>query len=104
MSDVRNRCVLVSEEGLRVAVVLLVLSCVLIVILVLRTCARGALVGWFYFATVDYREAWAFGPFESLGACLDHRTATVPITVETTVCVLMNVSEEEPEWSLDSQG
>lgn len=98
MLDVRNRCVLVSDEGLRVAVVLLVLSCVLIVTLVLQTCARGALVGWFYFATVDYREAWTFGPFDSLGACLDHRAATVPITVETTVCVLMNVSEEEQEW------
>ena len=93
MSDVRNRSPLVSDEGLRVAVVLLVLSCVLIVTLVLRTCARGALVGWFYFATVDYREAWTFGPFDSLGACLDHRAATVPLTVETTVCVLMNVEE-----------
>lgn len=95
MSDVRNRCVLVSEEGLRVAVLLLILSCVLIVTLVLLSSAHGALVGWFYFATVDYREAWTFGPFDSLGACLDHRAATVPITVETTVCVLMNVEEDE---------
>jgi hypothetical protein len=92
---VRNtRSVLLSDEGVRVAVVLLVLSCVLIVTLVLLTSAAGeALVGWFYFATVDYREAWTFGPFDSLGACLDHRAATVPLTVETTVCVLMNVEE-----------
>ena len=51
----RNKGVLVSDEGLRVAVVLLVLACVLTVTFVLLMEARGELVGWFYFATVDYQ-------------------------------------------------
>ena len=92
---VRNtRSVLLSDEGVRVAVVLLVLSCVLIVTLVLLTSAAGeALVGWFYFTTVDFEDVWAFGPFASLLECDEHRVATVPREVETTSCVLMNVEE-----------
>ena len=58
----RNKGALVSDEGLRVAVVLLVLACVLTVTFVLLMEARGELVGWFYFATVDYRTVWGFGP------------------------------------------
>ena len=93
----RNKGVLVSDEGLRVAVVLLVLACVLIVTFVLLMEARGELVGWFYFATVDYQTVWGFGPFSSFDECWFHRECTVPINVEATACGLMDVGEEG-EW------
>ena len=92
---VRNtRSVLLSDEGVRVAVVLLVLSCVLIVTLVLLSSVHGALVGWFYFTTVDYRTVWSFGPFESFDECWFHREYTVPVNIEATACGLMDVGEE----------
>ena len=90
----RNKGVLVSDEGLRVAVVLLVLVCALIVTFVLLMEARGELVGWFYFATVDYQTVWGFGPFGSFDECWFHREYTVPINVEATACSLMDVGEE----------
>ena len=90
----RNKGVLVSDEGLRVAVVLLVLACVLTVTFVLLMEARGELVGWFYFATVDYQTVWGFGPFGSFDECWFHREYTVPINVEATACSLMDVGEE----------
>ncbi len=89
----RNKGVLVSDEGLRVAVVLLVLACVLTVTFVLLMEARGELVGWFYFATVDYQTVWGFGPFGSFDECWFHREYTVPINVEATACSLMDVGE-----------
>ena len=93
----RNKGVLVSDEGLRVAVVLLVLACVLIVTFVLLMEARGELVGWFYFATVDYQTVWGFEPFSSFDECWFHREYTVPINVEATAWGLMDVGEEG-EW------
>ena len=90
----RNKGVLVSDEGLRVAVVLLVLACVLIVTFVLLMEARGELVGFYYFATVDFQTVWGFGPFESFDECWWHREYTVPINVEATACGLMDVGEE----------
>ena len=89
----RNKGVLVSDEGLRVAFVLIVLSCALIVTFVLLMEARGELVGWFYFATVDYQTVWGFGPFGSFDECWFHREYTVPINVEATACSLMDVGE-----------
>ena len=93
----RDKGVLVSDEGVRVAVVLLVLACVLIVTLVLLTEARGELVGWFYFTTVDFQTVWSFGPFANFEECWFHREYTVPINVEATSCGLMDVGEEG-EW------
>lgn len=77
----------------RVAFVLIVLSCVMIVTFVLLMEARGELVGWFYFATVDYQTVWGFGPFGSFDECWFHREYTVPINVEATACSLMDVGE-----------
>ena len=77
----------------RVAFVLIVLSCVLIVTFVLLMEARGELVGWFYFATVDYQTVWGFGPFGSFDECWFHREYTVPVNVEATACSLMDVGE-----------
>lgn len=90
----RNKGVLVSDEGVRVAFVLIVLSCVLIVTLTVLSAARGELVGWFYFATVDYQTVWGFGPFGSFDECWFHREYTVPINVEATACSLMDVGED----------
>ena len=78
----------------RVAFVLIVLSCVMIVTFVLLMEARGELVGWFYFATVDYQTVWGFGPFGSFDECWFHREYTVPINVEATACGLMDVGED----------
>lgn len=78
----------------RVAFVLIVLSCVMIVTFVLLMEARGELVGWFYFATVDYQTVWGFGPFGSFDECWFHREYTVPINVEATACSLMDVGED----------
>jgi hypothetical protein len=52
------------------------------------------LVAWFYFATVDHLVVWGFGPFSTREECLLHREMTVPVTVEATVCSLMNVVED----------
>ena len=78
----------------RVTFVLIVLSCVMIVTFVLLMEARGELVGWFYFATVDYQTVWGFGPFGSFDECWFHREYTVPINVEATACGLMDVGED----------
>jgi len=90
---VRNKGVLLNDVWVRVAFVLIVLSCVLIVTFVLLMEARGELVGWFYFATVDYQTVWGFGPFGSFDECWFHREYTVPINVEATACSLMDVGE-----------
>lgn len=89
----RNKGVLLNDVWVRVAFVLIVLSCVLIVTFVLLMEARGELVGWFYFATVDYQTVWGFGPFGSFDECWFHREYTVPINVEATACSLMDVGE-----------
>ena len=89
----RDRGVLLNDMWVRVAFVLIVLSCVLIVTFVLLMEARGELVGWFYFATVDYQTVWGFGPFGSFDECWFHREYTVPINVEATACSLMDVGE-----------
>jgi len=94
VSDVRDRGVLLNDMWVRVAFVLIVLSCVMIVTFVLLMEARGELVGWFYFATVDYQTVWGFGPFGSFDECWLHREYTVPINVEATACGLMDVGEE----------
>jgi len=94
---VRNKGVLLNDVWVRVVFVLIVLSCVLTVTFVLLMEARGELVGWFYFATVDYQTVWGFGPFGSFDECWFHREYTVPINVEATACSLMDVGEEE-EW------
>ena len=93
----RNKGVLLNDVWVRVVFVLIVLSCVLTVTFVLLMEARGELVGWFYFATVDFKTVWSFGPFESFEECWFHREYTVPINVETTSCSLMDVGEEG-EW------
>ncbi len=90
----RNKGVLLNDVWVRVAFVLIVLSCVLIVTFVLLMEARGELVGWFYFATVDYQTVWGFGPFGSFDECWFHREYTVPINVEATACGLMDVGED----------
>ena len=82
-----------NDVWVRVAFVLIVLSCVMIVTFVLLMEARGELVGWFYFATVDYQTVWGFGPFGSFDECWFHREYTVPINVEATACSLMDVGE-----------
>ena len=82
-----------NDVWVRVAFVLIVLSCVMIVTFVLLMEARGELVGWFYFATVDYQTVWGFGPFGSFDECWFHREYTVPINVEATACGLMDVGE-----------
>ena len=89
----RNKGVLLNDVWVRVAFVLIVLSCVMIVTFVLLMEARGELVGWFYFATVDYQTVWGFGPFGSFDECWFHREYTVPINVEATACGLMDVGE-----------
>ncbi len=89
----RNKGVLLNDVWVRVAFVLIVLSCVLTVTFVLLMEARGELVGWFYFATVDYQTVWGFGPFGSFDECWFHREYTVPINVEATACSLMDVGE-----------
>lgn len=89
----RNKGVLLNDMWVRVAFVLIVLSCVMIVTFVLLMEARGELVGWFYFATVDYQTVWGFGPFGSFDECWFHREYTVPINVEATACGLMDVGE-----------
>ena len=89
----RERGVLLNDAWVRVTFVLIVLSCVLIVTFVLLMEARGELVGWFYFATVDYQTVWGFGPFGSFDECWFHREYTVPINVEATACSLMDVGE-----------
>ncbi len=89
----RDRGVLLNDMWVRVAFVLIVLSCVMIVTFVLLMEARGELVGWFYFATVDYQTVWGFGPFGSFDECWFHREYTVPINVEATACSLMDVGE-----------
>lgn len=89
----RNKGVLLNDVWVRVAFVLIVLSCVMIVTFVLLMEARGELVGWFYFATVDYQTVWGFGPFGSFDECWFHREYTVPINVEATACSLMDVGE-----------
>ena len=89
----RDRGVLLNDMWVRVAFVLIVLSCVLTVTFVLLMEARGELVGWFYFATVDYQTVWGFGPFGSFDECWFHREYTVPINVEATACGLMDVGE-----------
>ena len=89
----RDRGVLLNDMWVRVAFVLIVLSCVMIVTFVLLMEARGELVGWFYFATVDYQTVWGFGPFGSFDECWFHREYTVPINVEATACGLMDVGE-----------
>ena len=90
----RNKGVLLNDVWVRVVFVLIVLSCVLTVTFVLLMEARGELVGWFYFATVDYQTVWGFGPFGSFDECWFHREYTVPINVEATACSLMDVGEE----------
>ena len=90
----RNKGVLLNDVWVRVAFVLIVLSCVMIVTFVLLMEARGELVGWFYFATVDYQTVWGFGPFGSFDECWFHREYTVPINVEATACGLMDVGED----------
>ena len=90
----RDRGVLLNDMWVRVAFVLIVLSCVMIVTFVLLMEARGELVGWFYFATVDYQTVWGFGPFGSFDECWFHREYTVPINVEATACGLMDVGED----------
>ena len=90
----RNKGVLLNDVWVRVAFVLIVLPCVLIVTFVLLMEARGELVGWFYFATVDYQTVWGFGPFGSFDECWFHREYTVPINVEATACGLMDVGED----------
>ena len=90
----RDRGVLLNDMWVRVAFVLIVLSCVMIVTFVLLMEARGELVGWFYFATVDYQTVWGFGPFGSFDECWFHREYTVPINVEATACSLMDVGED----------
>lgn len=90
----RDRGVLLNDVWVRVVFVLIVLSCVLIVTFVLLMEARGELVGWFYFATVDYQTVWGFGPFGSFDECWFHREYTVPINVEATACGLMDVGED----------
>ena len=85
---------LLNDVWVRVVFVLIVLSCVLTVTFVLLMEARGELVGWFYFATVDYQTVWGFGPFGSFDECWFHREYTVPINVEATACSLMDVGEE----------
>ena len=89
----RNKGVLLNDVWVRVVFVLIVLSCVMIVTFVLLMEARGELVGWFYFATVDYQTVWGFGPFGSFDECWFHREYTVPINVEATACGLMDVGE-----------
>ena len=89
----RDRGVLLNDMWVRVAFVLIVLSCVMIVTFVLLMEARGELVGWFYFATVDYQTVWGFGPFGSFDECWFHREYTVPVNVEATACSLMDVGE-----------
>ena len=89
----RNKGVLLNDVWVRVVFVLIVLSCVLTVTFVLLMEARGELVGWFYFATVDYQTVWGFGPFGSFDECWLHREYTVPINVEATACGLMDVGE-----------
>ncbi len=89
----RNKGVLLNDVWVRVVFVLIVLSCVMIVTFVLLMEARGELVGWFYFATVDYQTVWGFGPFGSFDECWFHREYTVPINVEATACSLMDVGE-----------
>lgn len=89
----RNKGVLLNDVWVRVVFVLIVLSCVLTVTFVLLMEARGELVGWFYFATVDYQTVWGFGPFGSFDECWFHREYTVPINVEATACGLMDVGE-----------
>ena len=89
----RNKGALLNDVWVRVAFVLIVLSCVLIVTFVLLMEARGELVGWFYFATVDYQTVWGFGPFGSFDECWFHREYTVPVNVEATACSLMDVGE-----------
>jgi hypothetical protein len=91
---VRDRGVLLNDVWVRVVFVLIVLSCVLTVTFVLLMEARGELVGWFYFATVDYQTVWGFGPFGSFDECWFHREYTVPINVEATACGLMDVGED----------
>ena len=90
----RNKGVLLNDVWVRVVFVLIVLSCVLTVTFVLLMEARGELVGWFYFATVDYQTVWGFGPFGSFDECWFHREYTVPVNVEATACSLMDVGEE----------
>ena len=90
----RNKGVLLNDVWVRVVFVLIVLSCVLTVTFVLLMEARGELVGWFYFATVDYQTVWGFGPFGYFDECWFHREYTVPINVEATACSLMDVGEE----------
>lgn len=90
----RDRGVLLNDMWVRVAFVLIVLSCVMIATFVLLMEARGELVGWFYFATVDYQTVWGFGPFGSFDECWFHREYTVPINVEATACGLMDVGED----------
>ena len=90
----RNKGVLLNDVWVRVAFVLIVLSCVMIVTFVLLMEARGELVGWYYFATVDYQTVWGFGPFGSFDECWFHREYTVPINVEATACGLMDVGED----------
>ena len=90
----RDRGVLLNDMWVRVTFVLIVLSCVLTVTFVLLMEARGELVGWFYFATVDYQTVWGFGPFGSFDECWFHREYTVPINVEATACGLMDVGED----------
>ena len=82
----RNKGVLLNDVWVRVVFVLIVLSCVMIVTFVLLMEARGELVGWFYFATVDYQTVWGFGPCGSFDECWFHREYTVPINVEATAC------------------
>ena len=57
--------------------------------------ASSILVAWFYFATVDHVQVWAFGPFATQDDCLIARENTVPNHVEATMCTLMIVEEEE---------
>lgn len=90
----RDRGVLLNDMLVRVAFVLIVLSCVMIVTFVLLMEARGEVVGWFYFATVDYQTVWGFGPFGSFDECWFHREYTVPVNVEATACGLMDVGED----------
>ena len=90
----RNKGVLLNDVWVRVVFVLIVLSCVLTVTFVLLMEARGELVGWFYFATVDYQTVWGFGPFGSFDECWFHREYTVPINVEAAACGLMDVGED----------
>ena len=90
----RNKGVLLNDVWVRVVFVLIVLSCVLTVTFVLLMEARGELVGWFYFTTVDFQTVWTFGPFDSFEECWFHREYTVPINIEATACGLMDVGEE----------